>query len=84
MVSALWKASSEGNLDQVRDLLNDPMVDLELKGSHCSFAPLSGFYKIGFFSDLWFVFLMSRSYRCDPTHRSRQKRARRGGQSAVK
>ena len=36
MVSALWKASSDGDLDKVIELLNDgAQVDLEIRGACC-------------------------------------------------
>lgn len=39
MVSAIWNAASDGNLDAVKQLLQDhPSIDVEIKGQQQAYA----------------------------------------------
>lgn len=68
MVSVLWKACSEGNLDQVHALLAEASaVDVEIKGM---FDMRYAHMVDRVFTYLFNIVLLLRSYRCDTTHRS--------------
>lgn len=72
MVSPLWKASADGDLNAVLAILNDVQpVDIEAKGRDrlCQSASSS------------VLIPLTRSHRRNPAHRGRQERSHRGRQS---
>lgn len=84
MVSALWKACSEGNLEDVLELLKEATsIDIEIKGAFVKFESHRTFY-------VQLLLLVNchvdtlhytRSHWCDPSNRGHQERSYRGRQS---